>query len=119
MLSRRLDRLLKGPEPHPTAVFGANDLMTMSLVRLLKNRKLRIPQDMAVLGFDDWEWAPYLSTPITVVAQPSYEMGRRATERLIQRIQNHLPDAPPVLEYYPPTLIVRRSCGESAKESKA
>lgn len=119
VLSRRLDRLLKGPEPHPTAVFGANDLMTMSLVRLLKNRKLRIPQDMAVLGFDDWEWAPYLSTPITVVAQPSYEMGRRATERLIQRIQNHLPDAPPVLEYYPPTLIVRRSCGESAKESKA
>lgn len=113
LLSGQLDRLLQGTGPHPTALFGANDLMTMSLVRLLKNRAIRIPQDMAVLGFDDWEWAPYQLAPITVVAQPSYEMGRRATERLVQRIQGHLTDVPPALEYYEPTLIIRRSCGES------
>ncbi len=113
LLSERLDQLLQGKGPRPTALFGANDLMTMSLVRLLKNRKIRIPQEMAVIGFDDWEWAPYLHTPITVVAQPSYEMGRRAMERLVQRIQNPLENAPPALEYYEPTLIVRRSCGES------
>ena len=67
---------------------------------------------MAVLGFDDWEWAPYLQTPITVVAQPSYEMGRRAMERLILRIQGKSGDVAPVLEYYAPELIVRNSCGE-------
>ena len=59
--------------------------------------------------------APYLTTPITVLAQPTYEMSRRATERLIQRIRNQLTDVPPTLEYYPPTLIVRRSCGESGE----
>jgi len=112
ILSDRLDQLLQGPGPKPTALFGVNDLMTMSLVRLLANRGIRIPQDMAVLGFDDWEWAPYLPTPITVVAQPCYEMGRRATERLVQRIQNNLKDGAPTLEYYEPTLIIRRSCGE-------
>jgi DNA-binding LacI/PurR family transcriptional regulator len=110
-LSLKLDQLLSGGSK-PTALFGANDLMTMSLVRLLANRGIRIPEDMAVLGFDDWEWAPYLQTPITVVAQPSYEMGRRAVERLIQRIQGGLVDVKPLLEYYEPELIVRSSCGE-------
>ncbi len=113
LLSVQLDRLLQGAGPHPTALFGGNDLMTMSLVRLLKNRKMRIPQDMAVIGFDDWEWAPYLSTPITVVAQPSYEMGYRAAERLVQRVQNKGEALPPTLEYYEPQLIARRSCGET------
>ena len=113
VLNTRLDELLSGSRLRPSALFGANDLMTMSLVRVLANRGLRIPQDMAVLGFDDWEWAPYLQTPITVVAQPSYEMGRRATERLVQRIRGQLTDSPPLLEYYEPSLIVRSSCGES------
>ncbi len=113
VFSERLDRLLRDQGSRPTALFGANDLMTMSLVRLLTNRNIRIPQDLALMGFDDWEWAPYLQTPITVVAQPSYEMGRRATERLVQRIQNKLEDAPPLLEYYEPKLIIRRSCGEN------
>ena len=112
VLNARLDELLSGSTSRPTALFGANDLMTMSLVRVLANRGLRIPQDMAVLGFDDWEWAPYLQTPITVVAQPSYEMGRRAMERLILRIQGKSGDVAPVLEYYAPELIVRNSCGE-------
>lgn len=114
VLGARMDRLLQGrPEMRPTALFGANDLMTMSLVRLIKNKGLRIPEDMAVMGFDDWEWAPYLLPPITVVAQPSYEMGRRATERLVQRIRGQLTDSPPLLEYYEPSLIMRSSCGES------
>jgi len=114
VLSERLDRLLEGPGLKPTAVFGANDLMTMSLVRLLANRGIKVPGDMAVMGFDDWEWAPYLNPPITVVAQPCYEMGRRATERLVQRIQKKLGDVSPTVEYYEPELIIRRSCGETA-----
>lgn len=111
VLTKRIEELLR-QEPKPTALFGANDLMTMSLVRVLANKGLRIPQDMAVLGFDDWEWAPYLQTPITVVAQPSYEMGRRAMERLIMRIRSRNDAMPPALEHYEPELIIRRSCGE-------
>lgn len=111
-LSARLDLLLRGGGPAPTALFGANDLMTMSLVRLLKNRGIGIPRDMAVIGFDDWEWAAYLNPPITVVAQPSYEMGRRAAERLVRHIRNNDGDSGAELELFAPTLIARRSCGE-------
>lgn len=112
-LAIKLDELFHAGADRPSALFGANDLMTMSLVRVLANKGLRIPQDMAVLGFDDWEWAPYLQTPITVVSQPSYEMGRRAMERLIMRIRGNSAEMPPVLEQYEPKLIVRRSCGEA------
>ena len=111
-LNSRLDGLLNGSGPRPSALFGANDLMTMSLVRVLVNRGIRVPQDMALIGFDDWEWAAYLHPPITVVAQPSYEMGRRAMERLIMRIKGNIDNVAPALEYYCPELIVRKSCGE-------
>ena len=112
-LAVKLKELFNEGSDRPSALFGANDLMTMSLVRVLANKGLRIPQDMAVLGFDDWEWASYLQTPITVVSQPSYEMGRRAMQRLIMRIRGNSAEMPPVLEQYDPELIVRRSCGEA------
>ncbi len=112
-LAVKIDELFNAGTDRPSALFGANDLMTMSLVRVLANKGLRIPQDMAVLGFDDWEWAPYLQTPITVVSQPSYVMGRRAMERLIMRIRGNSAEMLPVLEHYDPELIVRQSCGEA------
>ena len=113
VLAERIDHLLRTPKNRPTAIFGANDLMTMSIVRVLVKKGIRVPEEMAVIGFDDWEWAPYLNPPVTVVAQPSYEMGRRAIERLVWRIRKQFGDAPPELEQYEPELIARQSCGES------
>ena len=112
LLTEQVDRLLQASDNRPTAIFGANDLMTMSIVRVLVKKGIRVPQDVAVIGFDDWEWAPYLNPSITVVAQPSYAMGRRAIERLVGRIKNQYGDVGPELEQYEPELIIRRSCGE-------
>ena len=116
LVASRIKSLLTGPGPRPTAIFGANDLMTMAVVRALVHMGIRMPQEMAVVGFDDWEWAPYLTTPVTVVAQPSYEMGRRATERLVGRIKKQYGDMGPELEQYEPELMIRRSCGEDLAE---
>ena len=112
LLAEQIDKLLQDPDNRPTAIFGANDLMTMSIVSVLVKKGIRVPQDVAVIGFDDWEWAPYLNPPVTVVAQPSYAMGRRAIERLVGRIKNQYGDVGPELEQYEPELIIRRSCGE-------
>ena len=119
LLAARVVKMLESPGAKPTAIFGANDLMTMSLVRVLVNLGIRVPQEMAVIGFDDWEWAPYLNPPVTVVAQPSYEMGRRTTERLVGRIMKLYGSAGPELELYEPELIIRRSCGEAQVELPA
>lgn len=100
--------LLEGPSP-PTAIFVANNLMTLGALALIHERGLRIPEDIAVVGFDDLPWASCLSPPLTVVAQPTYELGRCATDRLIERISN--PDQPVGTIRLEPKFIIRQSCG--------
>lgn len=117
VVAERIKAMVNAPGPKPTAIFGANDLMTMAVVRALVGLGIRSPEQMAVIGFDDWEWAPYLKPAVTVVAQPSYEMGRRAAERLVGRIRKQYGEAGPELELYEPELIVRESCGEDAAAS--
>ena len=99
--------------PRPTAVFGFNNLMTMAIIKAMNALQLVIPDDLAVIGFDDWEWAPLIYPPVTVVAQPAYEMGGKAAALLINRIQGKKISKNPVIAVYEPELIVRRSCGES------
>ena len=96
----------------PSAIFGANNLMTMTVIKAIKKLGLSIPSDFAVIGFDDWEWAPLIEPPVTVVAQPAYEMGEKAAATLLKRIKSGKPNRKPVLIVYEPTLIVRQSCGE-------
>lgn len=96
----------------PSALFGVNNLMTMAIVKVLKRLKLKVPQDVAVIGFDDWEWAAQIEPPVTVVAQPAYDMGKKAAALLISRLQGKKPDRKPAVVMYKPELIVRKSCGE-------
>jgi LacI family transcriptional regulator len=93
----------------PRALFVANDLMALGVYEALRGRGLRVPEDVAVVGFDDAPWAPWLAPPLTTVAQPAYELGRRAGRLLLDRIdQPSRPWARIVLE---PQLVVRASCG--------
>jgi LacI family transcriptional regulator len=78
--------ILQLPNP-PTAVFACNNRMTMGLMRGLKDLGLKCPRDVSVLGFDDFDWSELFSPRLTTIVQPSYEVGKRATEILLQVIQ--------------------------------
>ncbi|MDQ7820653.1 MAG: LacI family DNA-binding transcriptional regulator [Armatimonadota bacterium] len=96
--------------PHrPTAVFTANNLMTLGALLRFKELGVRIPQEMAVVGFDDMPWAPILTPPLTAVAQPSYDLGVAAARLLLQRLRETR--TPPQTVVFQPRLIVRESCG--------
>lgn len=70
------------------ALFVANNLMTLGALAALNERKLRIPDDIAVVGFDEMPWASLSAISLTTVTQPVYEIGSTAALRLFQRLQN-------------------------------
>ena len=96
----------------PTAVFGVNNLITMAVVKSFKKLGVHIPKDIAVIGFDDWEWADLIDPPITVVRQPTYDMGCKAATILIKRMKSTKQNKTPSLVIFQSELVVRKSCGE-------
>jgi LacI family transcriptional regulator len=94
----------------PTALFVANNLMTIGALLGLKEAGVRIPEQMAVVGFDDMDWAPILTPPLTAVAQPGYDLGTAAGRLLLERLTGAYAGRPRVVELQP-KLIVRKSCG--------
>lgn len=99
--------LLSTPE-RPTAVFLANDLMAIGAVQAAKEAGLRVPQDLAVVGFDDISLASYLDPPLTTVRMPKYELGRQAVAKLLQIMAGASPGGEVILAT---ELVVRRSSG--------
>ncbi len=93
----------------PTALFVSNERMMLGALNALNERGMRIPDDMAIIGFDDMEYAAQLRSPLTTIAQPTYEVGKEAVRLLLRRIAE--PDAPTVNVTLPTELIVRKSCG--------
>ncbi len=101
-------RLLDRPD-RPTAVFTANNFMTVGALRAARALGLRIPADLALVGFDDLDWTTLVEPPVTVVSQPVAELGRTAGERLLRRLAGERGAARRIrLEA---RLIVRGSCG--------
>lgn len=99
----------------PTAVFVANNLMTIGALLRFKEAGVRIPEDLAVVGFDDMDWAPVLTPPLTAVAQPSYELGRTAADLLLQRLGGQVAGRPRTVRLEP-RLVVRESCGAARSD---
>lgn len=98
----------------PQAIFAANNLMVQGVLRAVREQNLRVPQDIAVVGFDDFEMADIVQPHLTVVAQPAYELGRTAARLLFTQIEGGVPEGDVVL---PVELIVRESCGCEGKGS--
>lgn len=73
-------------DPPPTAIFVQSDLMAVGVLSALNQRGVRIPDDCAVIGFDDLPLAPYLAPPLTSVHVPFLETGERAVRLLLERI---------------------------------
>jgi LacI family transcriptional regulator, galactose operon repressor len=97
--------LLEGKQ-RPEAIFGGNDVIAMGIMDAARQKRLRVPQDLAIVGFDDTEFAQAMG--LTTVSQRVHTMGRMAVERLIQKIKHEISekDHRVVLE---PELIIRES----------
>ncbi len=100
--------LLKS-NPALTALFIENNMMTLGALNAIHDLNLRIPDDIAIVGFDDMPWAVSLNPPLTTVAQATYDIGTQVATRLLERIEQ--PDLPPRTDIVPTTLVVRESCG--------
>jgi len=77
-------------DPPPTAIFSTNNLMTVGVLQELFARGVRIPDQVAVVGFDDLEWAEMITPALTVVAQNPYEIGQKALLTLLKRMNEGL-----------------------------
>ena len=78
-------QLLELEQP-PTAIFACNDVMAMAAMAAIRERGLDVPRDVSVVGFDDIPQASFTWPPLTTVAQPIEELGRVATDLLLQRM---------------------------------
>jgi DNA-binding LacI/PurR family transcriptional regulator len=93
----------------PTAIFAANNMMTLGALQAIHDAGLSIPQDIALVGFGDMPWATVLDPALTAVAQPTHELGSTAVRVLLRRIAN--PQQDTVRIRLEPELMVRQSCG--------
>ncbi|CAG1013905.1 MAG: LacI family DNA-binding transcriptional regulator [Anaerolinea sp.] len=105
--------LMRRPElPH--AIFAANDQMAVDAIKALREHGLRVPDDIAVVGFDDVLMAQYVSPTLTTVHQPLYELGLQAAQMVLTTLQNQENVRSPALApsvLLPTTLKIRQSCG--------
>lgn len=82
---RETRAVLALPDP-ATAVFTTDNLMSLGAVEGVQRAGRRVPDDVSIVGFDDMEWTTIINPPLTVVAQPVYELGAAAATRLLERL---------------------------------
>jgi DNA-binding LacI/PurR family transcriptional regulator len=102
------DRLLLRAD-RPNAFFAVNDSVALGLLQAAQRNEIQIPAELALVGFDDLSFAPYLNPPLTTVSQPRMEIGIRAANLLINRIEGQT--GPYQHIELPTNLLVRASCG--------
>jgi LacI family transcriptional regulator len=97
-------------KPEPTAIFASNDSMAIGAIKALYDRGIAIPDDIALVGFDDIPIVRYMKPALTTVNVPIHEMGKLAVEKLIQAVEgknNHNKER----IVFPTKLVIRESCG--------
>ncbi|WP_410512734.1 LacI family DNA-binding transcriptional regulator [Paenibacillus sp. BR2-3] len=82
----KLDQFLIETAGKFRMLFAVNAVTQLKLINALQKRGLRIPEDIGIAGFDDSDWAPVIGAGLTTVAQPTYEIGQKAMERVLERI---------------------------------
>jgi len=108
-LGIELSRAFLAIDP-PTALFTTNGDLTLQVLPVLAAHKLSIPKDIALIGFDDFAAAPFLSTPMTTIRVPTKELGTKAFELLLKRITATKRVSTCKIAL-PTELVVRQSCG--------
>jgi DNA-binding LacI/PurR family transcriptional regulator len=103
-------------DPAPDAVFAASDMQALGAMRAAQEADLRVPEDLAIVGFDDIELSQCAG--LTTLRQPARTMGTRAAETLLRRIETP-GDSPVSSTVFPPKLVVRRTCGGEGESEDA
>lgn len=93
----------------PTALFTGNNVITLGGLEVIHSRGIRIPEEIALVGFDDMYWSNSLNPPLTAVLQSGYEIGKQATSMLFKRLEE--PEREPRKVLLNTKLIIRQSCG--------
>lgn len=108
-----IDKLLAQKEK-VTAIFCSNDYVAINTIKLLKERGIRVPEDMSVVGFDNVDKASWMKPELTTIAQDFEQMGLKAGEIILARCKNRASRDPIIVEVTP-RLIVRKSAMPPAK----
>lgn len=110
---RECARRLLALSPRPSAIFAYNDLQALGVMQAARELDLRVPKDLAVVGYDNIELSALLEVPLTTVAQPSHEIGRAGATLLFRLIEGGdvAPEERTVV--LAPQLVIRASSGEA------
>ncbi len=100
--------------PRPTAILASDDVVAAVVMQAIHRAKLRIPQDVAVVGFDDQHFSPFLHPALTTVRMPVLAAGKRAVELVLGKITGERVETEHIL--LPCTLVIRESCGAAARK---
>jgi DNA-binding LacI/PurR family transcriptional regulator len=109
-----MQALMRQAGEPPTAVFVYNDRMAIGALRALRSLGLRVPQDVAVVGFDGIALGEFVDPELTTVEHPHLESGRLAARMLLDMLEGRAP--PGNMQTLPMRLVVRRSCGGCAAD---
>jgi GntR family transcriptional regulator of arabinose operon len=94
----------------PTAIFTANDQLALAVLRAARSLDISIPEEIALVGFDNLDISAHVNIPLTTVAQPAFEIGKTAAELVMDRIAQKIPPDPQA-RILPVKLMIRMSCG--------
>jgi DNA-binding LacI/PurR family transcriptional regulator len=109
-----MNKLLDLPDP-PTAVFAIHDLIARECLRAAADRGLRVPEDVAIVGFDNWHFSESTQPPLTSIHTPQTEIGKLATETLLTCVADN--NQVPIRLILPVELVVRQSTAGKSVES--
>ncbi|MFC4557666.1 LacI family DNA-binding transcriptional regulator [Virgibacillus kekensis] len=108
-IQRELEKMLNLPEP-PKAILALNDRVLFEILKYAKEHSLKIPEDIAVIGIDDVSFAGFYSPELTTIAQPAFDMGKKAAELLLNRIASKGSEVEVNTFRFDPQLKKRSSC---------
>jgi DNA-binding LacI/PurR family transcriptional regulator len=109
-----MQRFLQLDNP-PTAVFSCNDMMAAGALHAIYEQGLHVPEDIAIVGFDDVPQTKVIIPALTTIRQPNEEMGSKATEMLIDRLEGKDGQLNQVI--FSTTLVIRQSCGAMLRDA--
>lgn len=108
-------QVLLGSPRRPSAIFVTSNQLTLGALYAIRECGLACPEDISLISFDDHDWAPLFSPPLTVVSQPSYRMGQSAAQLLLNMIKGETVSEPEPLHV---EIITRASCASPRDDHK-